>query len=964
MNSILKLKFKELIELIKARKVSCVELLGKVFDQIESYDHLLQCYISIQDKEELLKLARLSDERWDKKNPLSLIDGIPIAVKDNIHSLGLKTTCASNILKNYDPPFEATSVAKIKNRGGLIIGKTNLDEFAMGSTTENSSMKNTKNPWNINKVPGGSSGGSASAVSSRMAILALGSDTGGSIRQPASFCGVIGIKPTYGLVSRYGLVAYASSLDQIGTFSNDVYGSSVLLNIISGYDKNDSTSLNVDVIDYIAKQNIDVKGLKIAVFPEFLQEGINEDVKKEFKKTIDIFKQNGAIIENVKFNPLEYIIATYYFIATAEAASNLSRYDGVKYGFRSSKQENYEKMLFNTRSLGFGKEVKKRILLGNFVLSSGYYDEYYRKAQKIRTLIMNEIKNIFNKYDIILTPTTPDIAFDFNEGLKDPLKLYLADITTVLANLAGVPAISVPCGFVKNMPVGLQIIGKPLDELKLFNSASFIENSLSLDLTPPLDKIDKNTIDNLKKQETNYVVENEDHTVTYFSKQKIKEVSDLYKDKSKRQSNRILCSELNGCIGKQVTIKGWIHKINSLGGIEFYTLRDMSGMTQLVIEKNIDRAKLKLETVIEITGKATKEERSPYDNIEIKVEKVEILGHSDDNPPIKVFGNLDNVTLPTILDNRTISIRNPKILKVFKIQSEILKCFSEFLRKNNFTEIKTPKIISSGTEGGTNIFEVKYFDKTAYLAQSPQFYKQIMVGSGFERVFEVGPVFRAEMHDTIRHLNEYTSLDFEMGFINDEQDIIDMQENLIKYTINYLYENHKDILDEFEADVKLPDNIPRLHFLEALDIARHYGIKNMDGDISPEGERVLCDYAEKVHNSSFVYIIGYPVKKRPMYTMPDLRLPGYTRSFDLLFKGLEITTGGQRINDYKMLKQNIKEFGGNPKEFKHYLDIFKYGMPPHGGLGMGLERITMKLLNLKNVREASLFPRDRGRVTP
>ncbi len=964
MDEILKLKFRQIIDLIGKRELSCTDLLNRVFNQIDKYESLLQSYISIQDKNELLKLAAESDKRWDKKNQKSLIDGIPVAVKDNMHSFGLNTSCASNILKNYAPPFEATSVARIKENGGIVIGKTNLDEFAMGSTTENSCCKNTKNPWNINKVPGGSSGGSAAAVAARMGILALGSDTGGSIRQPASFCGIVGIKPTYGLVSRFGLVAFASSLDQIGTFSNDVFGASVLLQAISGFDPNDSTSLNVKSADYSSKLSADMKGLKVAIIPELLQEGISEDVKKEFNKTIDVLKKSGAVIENVKFDPLSYIIAAYYFIATAEAASNLSRYDGVKYGLRSSKQENYDRMLFTTRSLGFGKEVKKRILLGNFVLSSGYYDEYYNKAQKVRTMIMNELKSIFTKYDVILTPTTPDTAFDFNVGMKDPMKIYLADITTVTANLGGVPALSVPCGFSKGMPVGLQIIGKPMDELKLFQVANFVEKSLNLDMTPPLDKIDPAVIDSSKKEESDYVVENEDHTLTFFSKQMIKEVSDSYRNKTERVTRRALCADLKNFLGKKVITKGWIHRINSLGGIEFYTLRDRSGMTQLVIEKNVDTTNLRNETVIEIEGLVTKEERSPYDNIEIKVEKATILGLAEDNPPVKVYGNLDNVNLPTILDNRTISIRNPKILKVFKIQSEILKCFTEYLRQNNFTEIKTPKIISSGTEGGTNIFEVKYFDKVTYLAQSPQFYKQIMVGSGFERVFEVGPVFRAEMHDTVRHLNEYTSLDFEMGFITNEQDIIDMQEGLIKYTMNHIVENYSDILEEFDADVKIPENIPRVHFLEAFDIAKHYGIKNMDGDISPEGERVLCEYAEKEYNSSFIYIVGYPIKKRPMYTMPDTRLPGYTRSFDLLFKGLEITTGGMRINDYKMFRDNIKAFGGNPKEFRQYLDIFKYGMPPHGGLGMGLERITMKLLNLKNVREASLFPRDRGRVTP
>jgi len=273
-------------------------------------------------------------------------------------------------------------------------------------------------------------------------------------------------------------------------------------------------------------------------------------------------------------------------------------------------------------------------------------------------------------------------------------------------------------------------------------------------------------------------------------------------------------------------------------------------------------------------------------------------------------------------------------------------------------------LISSGTEGGSNIFEVKYFEKQAFLAQSPQFYKQIMVGSGYERVFEVGPVFRAELHNTVRHLNEYTSMDFEIGFIKDEQDIIDVQEALLQNMMDELMSKHNRIVKDFKVNVKIPDSFPRIHFLEALEISARYGVRDTDGDISPEAERVICDYFEKEKGSSFVYILGYPVKKRPMYAMPDERLPGYTRSFDLLFKGLEITTGGQRINEYEALKKNIMNFGSNPNDFSDYLETFKHGMPPHGGLGMGLERLTMKFLGLDNVREASLFPRDRNRLTP
>jgi len=960
MNKINNLTYKDIVGLIKGKKLSCKELLKEVFVNIEKYDHILESYISLYDKKELLNQAEESDKRWHKGNEKSFIDGIPIAVKDNIHSLGINTTCGSNILKNYNPPFESTAVSKIKKNGGIIIGKTNLDEFAMGSTTETSAMKHTKNPWNINKVPGGSSGGSAVTVSSRMSILALGSDTGGSIRQPASFCGVVGIKPTYGLVSRYGLVAYASSLDQIGTFSSDVFGAAVLLDIISGNDKNDSTSLNVQKTDYHKDIDKNIKGLKIAVFPEFLGEGININIKNQFNESLEYLKSKGAIIENVSFDALKYIISTYYFIATAEACSNLSRYDGVKYGYRSYKQDNYETMLFSTRSNGFGKEVKKRILLGNFVLSSGYYDEYYRKSQKVRRFIMEELKKILNKYDVIANPTTPDTAFDFNEGTKDPLKLYLSDITTVLPNLAGIPAISVPSGFINNMPVGIQFMGKPLSEQQLLQVGYNFEKDLNINFIPKLDNIETNK-NNIKNIDTNE--EPKEKIITIYSKEKIKLISSSYNNRDQNKYDRVLCKDLRKHIGKKIILSGWIHKINNLGGIEFYTLRDRSGMTQLILE-NLKIENINLETVVEIHGKVTEEERSIFDNIEIKVDNLKILGKAKGNTPIKIYENYEKLNLPTILDKRQLSVRNQKILKIFKIQSEIIKLFCEYLRKNDFTEIKTPKIISSGTEGGTNIFELKYFDKVAYLAQSPQFYKQIMVGSGFERVFEVGPVFRAEMHDTIRHLNEYTSLDFEMGFINDEQDIIDMQENLLKYMFNIILKEHKYILNDFDIDIQIPEKFPRIHFLEALEIANSYGIKNMDGDISPEGERVICSHFEKYHASSFVYIIGYPVKKRPMYTMPDERLPGYTRSFDLLFKGLEITTGGMRINDYNMLKNSIKEFGGNPKEFNDYLEAFKFGMPPHGGLGMGLERITMKLLNLKNVREASLFPRDRNRLAP
>jgi aspartyl-tRNA(Asn)/glutamyl-tRNA(Gln) amidotransferase subunit A len=953
----------ELIALIEKREISCEELINASLGQIRKYDPVLESFISLYDDEKLLSQARESDKRRSRNSHLSAIDGMPVAVKDNIHSVGIPTTCASRILENYNPPFNATVVKLIKECGGIIIGKTNMDEFAMGSTCENSAFNHTRNPWDIHRVPGGSSGGSAVAVSAGMTPLALGSDTGGSIRQPAAFCGLTGMKPTYGLVSRFGLAAYASSLDQIGPISRDVFGNALLLNIISGYDTNDSTSIDVPKKDYTAMLGQDIRGNKLAVIPELSKEGISPEIQKQFQASLKILQDMGTVIEEVSLASLKYIISTYYFIATAEACSNLSRYDGVKYGFRSGKQSDYQEMLNTTRSYGFGKEVKKRILLGNFVLSSGYYDEYYRKAQKVRTLIREELKNIFKSFDAIAMPTAPDIAFLHNESREDPMKMYLSDITTVMPNLAGLPAISVPCGLAHCMPAGLQLIGKPLDEQTLLCIAYAFESKQDT-FIPPLNKI-LETKTELKRPEGKRSIAASPGNAVLYTKEFIKNISDSYALPAEKDTKRTFCKDLDGLTGKHVTLSGWIHRKRNLGGIEFYDMRDMSGMTQLVIEGEKPVERLNLETVVEVYGKVTKEDRSPYNNIEIKVEKINVLSHAETNLPVSINSAPDNITLPTILDNRTISIRNPEILSAFRVQSEIVKSFGEYLRGRDFTEIKTPKIISSGTEGGTNIFEVKYFDRTAYLAQSPQFYKQIMVGSGLERVFEIGPVFRAEHHDTIRHLNEYTSLDFEISFIRDEQDIIDVQENLIKHIFIKIKEKFSG--DEFYNNLflEIPDRIPRIHFLEAMDIISSMGIRDMEeGDISPAGEKVLCEYCEKNKNSSFVYVIGYPVKKRPMYTMPDSRVPGYTRSFDLLYRGIEITTGGQRINDYHQLRDNMVEFGFNPGEFKDYLNIFKYGMPPHGGLGMGLERLTMKILNLKNIREASLFPRDINRITP
>ena len=950
----------KLIADLESGKITCRKILEETLQNIKQYDNVLDCYISLNDEKNLLEEADAADKRRKDGKALSKIDGLPVAIKDNITVQGLPTTCGSRILEGYNSPYEATAALALRKAGAIIVGKTNMDEFAMGSTSETSAYHKTRNPYDAQRVPGGSSGGSASAVAAGLAPFALGSDTGGSIRQPAAFCGVVGIKPTYGLVSRYGLVSYASSLDQIGTFAGDVYGAALLLNFIAGKDDKDSTSLYSFDGDYTENLNQPIAGKKIAYFKEFVGEGLRPELKEKFDESIETLKKLGATVEAVDFPATKYAIATYYFIATAEAAGNLERYDGVKYGFRSDKQQNYEEMLLSSRSYGFGKEVKKRIMLGNFVLSSGYYDAYYRKSQKLRTYIMKEMEKVFEKYDFVIAPTTPDIACKFGEGDSDPMKLYLSDITTVLANLAGTPALSVPCGMVDSMPVGLQIFGKPLDEAGILNAAYQFEQALKLNLTPDLSKL----ADVKPEEKTeNQKQETVKRASTVYTKEFIQSISDGYMNRN-TENNRTLCRDLESLVGEKITMSGCIYKINSLGGIEFYTLRDRTGMTQLVLEGDLARTKISPMSTVEVYGKVTKEERSPYKNIEIKVEKLTVLGTAAPELPFQISGDLNKLNLPTILDHRQLSLRNTEIADIFKIQAEIAGSFAEFLRQNEFIEVKTSKIGANETEGGTNVFEIKYFDRSAFLAQSPQFYKQMLVGTSFERVFEIGPVFRAEKHNTVRHLNEYTSLDFEMSYIKDEQDVIDVQERMIKFILKNIKDKYSDVLERLGVDMRIPDTIPRIHFIQALEIAESLGVKDMDGDLSPEGEKTVCRYIEEKTGSQFVYIVGYPVKKRPMYTMPDERLPGYTRSFDLLYKGLEITSGGQRIHDYEQLKANMIANGLNPAAYKSYLDAFKFGMPPHGGLGMGLERVTMRLLELNNIREATLFPRDIGRLEP
>ncbi len=468
--------FKELSELLTEKKISSGEIAESYIKRINATDKKINSYITF-DEERLIKEAALSDTRRSEGRALSPFDGIPVAIKDNINTSGIKTTCASKILADFVPPFNAAAYEKLLEKGIIALGKTNLDEFAMGSSTENSFFGPVKNPYDTSRVPGGSSGGSAAAVSAFMAPVSLGSDTGGSIRQPAAFCGVTGIKPTYGRVSRYGLVAFASSLDQIGTFGRNVEDAAALLQMISGYDNRDSTSINRDVDIDSAKLTRSVKGLKIGVPSEYFQ-GINDEMKTMIEVKIKELEKLGAEIKPISLRYTEYAIPVYYLIATAEASSNLARYDGVRYGYRAQELKDLSSLYVKSRSEGFGKEVKRRIILGTFSLSSGYYDAYYLKALKGRTLIINDFKNAFSQVDAIISPVTTTTAFKIGEMSNDPLQMYMSDILTISANLAGIPALSVPAGLdSQGLPIGIQIMGNHFEEQKILNIAAAVEDT-------------------------------------------------------------------------------------------------------------------------------------------------------------------------------------------------------------------------------------------------------------------------------------------------------------------------------------------------------------------------------------------------------------------------------------------------------------------------------------------------------
>ncbi|MDD3654283.1 MAG: Asp-tRNA(Asn)/Glu-tRNA(Gln) amidotransferase subunit GatA [Desulfotomaculaceae bacterium] len=466
----------EMHDLLINKELSSEELNNHIFDRIEAVEDKIKAYLTLT-KEGALERARSVDGQIQSGERIGPLAGIPVAVKDNICTKGIRTTAGSKILSNFIPPYNATVVEKLAAAGATIVGKTNLDEFAMGSSTENSAFIATKNPWDTGCVPGGSSGGSAAAVCAGEAALALGSDTGGSIRQPASFCGVVGMKPTYGAVSRYGLIAFASSLDQIGPFARDVTDCALLLGVISGHDPRDSTSAGYKVPDYTTFLNNNVRGLKIGVPEEFMAQGISPEVRAAVERAMSLYESLGAAVEYTTLPHTEYALPTYYIIAPAEASSNLARYDGVRYGFRAAEVADVVDMFMKSRSQGFGPEVKRRIMLGTYALSAGYYDAYYLKALKVRTLIKQDFDRAFEKYDLLLSPTSPTPAFRFGDKVDDPFQMYLSDICTISVNLAGIPGISLPCGFVGQMPVGLQLMGKYFDEGTLLRAAYTFEQN-------------------------------------------------------------------------------------------------------------------------------------------------------------------------------------------------------------------------------------------------------------------------------------------------------------------------------------------------------------------------------------------------------------------------------------------------------------------------------------------------------
>lgn len=472
---LLKLTIKELREKLKNKEVTSVELTETFFKRIEEVEDKVEAFMLVT-KDEAMEQAKAADERIAAGEDTPLL-GIPVSVKDLFCTKDITTTCSSKILENFVPPYDATVVKKLKEAGAVIVAKNNMDEFAMGSSTENSAYKKTKNPWDLTRVPGGSSGGSAASVASLTSVISIGTDTGGSIRQPASCCGIVGLKPTYGRCSRFGMIAFASSLDQAGPFAKTVEDAALTLNVIAGHDEMDSTSVVDEVPDFTSKLGKDIKGLKIGLPKEYFIKGMEEGVEERIKESIEKLKDLGAKIKEISLPHTEYAVSVYYLIATAEASANLARFDGIRYGLRVDNGNGLNGLYKDTREQGFGAEVKRRIMLGTYGLSAGYYDAYYEKASRVRTLIKQDFDNAFKECDVILTPTAATTAFKIGERSADPLTMYLSDIFTISTNLAGLPGISVPCGFSNDMPVGLQFIGNMMDEETMLQVAHAYEQA-------------------------------------------------------------------------------------------------------------------------------------------------------------------------------------------------------------------------------------------------------------------------------------------------------------------------------------------------------------------------------------------------------------------------------------------------------------------------------------------------------
>ncbi|MDN6625844.1 MAG: Asp-tRNA(Asn)/Glu-tRNA(Gln) amidotransferase subunit GatA [Pisciglobus halotolerans] len=472
----------ELHEMLISKETTAEKIMTAVFARISETDDKVNAFITITEEEALLKAREIDEAGID---PEDILSGLPIGIKDNIITEGTLTTAASHMLEDFMPIYDATASKKLKEAGMILVGKLNMDEFAMGGSTETSYFKKTRNPWNLNKVPGGSSGGSAASVAAGQIPAALGTDTGGSIRQPAAFNGIVGMKPTYGRVSRYGLIAFGSSLDQIGPFTRTVKDNALLLNAISGNDPSDSMTAHKKVPDFTQGIEKDIKGMKIGVPKEYMAEGLEAGVKEAVLNAIETYRSLGAAVEEVSLPHSEYGIPAYYIISSSEASSNLQRFDGVRYGYRAEDVESLDELYIKTRSEGFGEEVQRRIMLGTFSLSSGYYDAYFKKAAQVRTLIRQDFEKVLEDYDLILGPTTTTTAFDIGGKVNDPLAMYLADILTVPVNLAGVPAISIPCGFSNEMPVGLQLIGKHFDEQTIYRAAYAFEQATDYHLEKP-----------------------------------------------------------------------------------------------------------------------------------------------------------------------------------------------------------------------------------------------------------------------------------------------------------------------------------------------------------------------------------------------------------------------------------------------------------------------------------------------